>query len=311
MANQEPMVFLKNRFVPASQASIAIYDAGIVLGATVTDMARTFHHRPFRLKDHIDRFYRSARYTRISPPFDQSRMEKVSLELLQANSGLLTKEQELAIVFFMTAGELASYAGLAGSSQEMNPTLCIHSFPVPFESYSHFFTKGAHVITPSIRHYPPQCVDSKIKHRSRMQWWLADQETHQVDPEGITLLLDLDGNVTETGGSNFAIVQQGRVVSPPTRNTLPGVSLLTVTELCKELNIPFEQKDFQVYDVINAQEALLFTTPYCIAPVTRINGLTIGDGEVGGPVFQRLISAWSKRVSLDIAAQVQQQVSIL
>ena len=88
-AGPEPLVFLKDRMVPASQASIAIFDAGIILGATVTDMTRTFHHKPFRLEDHIDRFYRSARYTRIQPPFDRDRMEEISRELVRHNARLL------------------------------------------------------------------------------------------------------------------------------------------------------------------------------------------------------------------------------
>lgn len=303
-ARQEPLVFLKDRMAPASEASIAIYDAGIILGATVTDMTRTFHHEPFRLEDHIDRFLRSARYTRIQPPFGRDRMEEISRELVRHNAKLIRPEQELSLVHFMTAGEIASYSALPGTPKEMAPTLCIHTFPVPFEAFIHLFTEGGHVVTPSIRHYPPQCVDSKIKHRSRMNMWLADHETRQVDPRGITLLLDLDGNVTETSGSNFAIVQDGAVIAPSARNTLQGVSLLTVSELCRDLDILYEQRDFHVYDVMNADEALLLTTPYCMAPVTRINGAAIGDGTAGGPVFHRLIDAWSEKVGLDIVGQI-------
>ena len=79
--------------------------------------------------------------------------------------------------------------------------------------------------------------------------------------------------------------------------------LETVAELCGELGMPFVERDFQVYDVINADEAYLATTPYCLAPVTKINGLPIGDG-APGPLFGRLIAAWNERVGVDIAAQV-------
>ena len=64
------------------------------------------------------------------------------------------------------------------------------------------FMEGAHVVTPSIRHIPPQCVEPKMKNRSRLHWFLADNQTHAVDPKAVTLLLDLDGNVTECAGSN-------------------------------------------------------------------------------------------------------------
>ena len=136
-----------------------------------------------------------------------------------------------------------------------------------------------------------------------MHWWLADQETHLVDPQAVSLCLDLDGNITETSGANFLIAREGTIYSPSPRSILRGISLETVAELCGELQIPFVERDLQVYDVINADEAYLATTPYCLAPVTKINGLPIGAG-VPGPLFARLIAAWSERVGVDIVGQV-------
>ncbi len=298
------VVYLKNRLVPASEASLAIYDAGIVFGASVSEMTRTFNHQPYRLDDHLGRLYRSCRYAAISPPLDQDRMKEVSLEVVAQNASLLADEQDLSLVHFLTPGEIPSYAGSGPSSAPTSPTLCIHTFPLSSQRFTSLFTQGAHVVTPSIRHLPPQCVDPKIKHRSRMYQWLGDQQTHQVDPQAFSLFLDLEGNVTETSGANFAIVRDSKVIAPTFRNSLPGISLLTVRELCSELGIGFEQQDFQVYDVVNADEALLLTTPYCLAPVTRINGSPIGSGEVQGPIFKRLIEAWSHRVNLDIVGQI-------
>jgi branched-chain amino acid aminotransferase len=300
----EPVVYLRGEFVPASQASIAIFDAAVVLGATITDLARTFRHEPFRLKDHVARFYRSCKYARIPPPVAPEETLRLSRELLRRNAELIRADQELAIVWFITPGELSVYAGGAGLGDKMQPTYCMHTFPLPFQLWSRYYTAGVHVVTPSIRHVPPQCVDPKIKCRSRMHWWLADQETHLVDPHAVTLCLDLEGNVTECSGSNFLIVQNGAVVQPSPRNILPGISQQTVRELCQKLDIAYEVRDFQVHDVVNADEAFLASTPYCLAPVTRINGVTIGDGAPGGPVFQRLMSAWSELAGLDIVAQI-------
>lgn len=301
--HQEPKVYIGGQFVPASEAHIAIYDCAVVLGATVTDMARTFSHQPFRLEDHVARFYRSCRYARIAPPIPPEETISVAHELVAQNSALIGRDDELSLVLFITPGELRVYAGGAGGGSGMTPTFCMHTFPLPFHLWSRYFTEGVHVVTPSIRHVPPQCVDPKIKCRSRMHWWLADQETHQVDPAAVTLCLDLQGNVTETSGSNFLIVRDGVVTTPSRRNILWGISLTTVADLCGELKIPFVERDFQVYDVMNAEEAFLSTTPYCIAPVTRINGATIGDGRPG-PVFQRILEAWSNLVSLDIVGQI-------
>ncbi len=301
---QEPCVYLHGEFIPASQASIAIYDAGIVLGATVTDLARTFGHELFRLEDHVARFYRSCKYARIQPRISIEETLRISRELAQRNSELISDTGELALVWFITPGEFSVYAGGAGMAGDMEPTFCMHTFPLPFHIWARNYVDGVHVITPSIRHVPPQCVDPKIKCRSRMHWWLADQETHLVDPTAITLCLDLDGNVTETSGSNFLIVQNGSVVQPSTRNILPGISQQTVREICHERGIGYEVRDFQVHDVMNADEAFLASTPYCLAPVTKINGVMIGDGAAGGPVFQKIMGAWNERAGMDIVKQI-------
>jgi len=174
--------------------------------------------------------------------------------------------------------------------------------------WRHLFAEGAHVVTPSIRHVPPQCVDPKMKQRSRLHWWLADRQTQSVDPRAITLLLDLDGNVTECAGSNFVIIKDGAIISPPPRNILWGISLETVRELAPQLGLDFVTRDFQPYDVVNAEEAWLTTTPYCVAPCTKINHIPIGDGQPG-PWWKKMIAAWSERAGLDIAAQVLAPVS--
>ena len=137
-----------------------------------------------------------------------------------------------------------------------------------------------------------------------MHQWLAGREVAQIDPQAVILFLDLEGNVSECEGSNFLIVRDGCVISPTSRNILGGVSLLTVRELCADLDIPFKEKNIQVYDVMNADEAMLSTTPYCLAPVTKINGAPIGSGEVQGPVFQALMQAWNRRVGVDIVGQI-------
>jgi branched-chain amino acid aminotransferase len=303
MRRAEPLVYFRDGFVPASQARLSIYDLGIVLGATVTDLARTYRHKPFRLDDHLVRFYQSCKYARLMPGFPLARMREISLELIRHNLVGLPSADDLAIVYFITPGENPVYAGSAAGAVFTKPTLCIHTFPLPFSNWADLIRHGAHVVTPSIRHIPPQCVDPKIKCRSRMHWWLADKEAHLVDPKAVTLLLDLEGNVTETSGSNFLIARNGALISPTARNTMRGVSRQNVMELCSRLEIPFIERDFQVHDVVNADEAFLTTTPYGIAPVTRINGIAIAD-QKPGPLFGKLAKAWSKQVGLDILQQI-------
>ena len=228
-------------------------------------------------------------------------------EVVSHNAKLLDAEDEIGLVHFVTAGEIYSrwvYAGSAGrTATRTTPTICAHTFPMPFELWAAKLETGAHLVTPSIRHVPPQCYDPKMKYRSRMHYYLADKEAQLVDPDASALLLDLSGNVTETSGANFLIVEQGTIVSPTLVNTLPGVSRATVIELARELGIPFVEKDIQVHSVMNADEAFTASTPYCVLPVTKINGVTIGSGRPG-PIWKRLIEAWSERVGLNIAQQI-------
>jgi len=299
----ESLVYLNGRLVPASAAHVAIFDAGVVLGATVTEMTRTFRHEAWRLEDHLARLFRSLRYTRMDIGMTLDEFARVSRELVAHNARQIHTQDELGLIHFVTAGEFPVYAGSAGRAPRTTPTVCAHTFPMPFEFWVKKLTLGQHLVTPAIRHVPPQCYDPKMKYRSRMHYYLADQEARLVDPDAAALLLDLQGNITETSGANFLLVDRGAIVSPTTVNTLPGISRAMVIQLAAELGIPFVERDVQVYDVINASEAFTASTPYCLLPVTRINGLTIGDGQPG-PIFQRLLSAWSAAVGLDIAQQI-------
>jgi branched-chain amino acid aminotransferase len=300
---EEPLVFLNNQMVPASQAHIAIYDAGVVLGATVAEQTRTFHKRLWRLDAHLDRLFHSLRYTRMNIGLSKEQLADIAQQLIEHNARLLAEDGELGLVHFVTAGEYPTYASMAGRPARTTPTVCVHTFPLPFELWAKKMLTGAHLVTPAIRHVPPQCYDPKMKYRSRMHFYLADLEARQVDPEASALLLDLAGNVTETSTANFLIVQRGTIVSPPTVNTLPGVSRAMVIELAGKLGIPFQERDLQIYSVMNADEAFLTSTPYCLMPVTKINGVPIGDGKPG-PITRRLLAAWSAEVGLDIEKQI-------
>ena len=167
---------------------------------------------------------------------------------------------------------------LGATLTEMKPTICIHSFP-------------------------PQFIEPKMENRSRLHWFLAAKQSRAVDPRAITLLLALDGNFTGCAGSNLVIVMGNTIISPTTRNILWGVSLQTVKELAPQIGMEFIEKDFQPYDVINADEAWLTTTPYCLAPCTKINNIPIGEGKPG-PRFKEMLHAWSQRVGMDIEDQV-------
>lgn len=300
---KEPKVYLDGSFVPASEAAIPYYDKGVIMGATVTEMTRTYQGRLFRLGDHLDRLFASLAYTAIDPPIGRDEFEEVSIRLTEGNLELVEPGTELGLIHFVTAGKVELYAGRKLEEHEKAPTVCLHTFPLDFSLYAPAMRDGYHVVTPSIRHIPPVCIDPKIKYRSRLHWHLAENQTRLVDPASTPLLLDLGGNITECAGANILLVKDGAILSPTLRNILPGVSRKVVIELAAELGIPFREQDLQVYDVVNADEAILSSTPFGLCPATKVNGRPIKDGRPG-PVWRELMGAWSELVGLDAVGQV-------
>ena len=137
---------------------------------------------------------------------------------------------------------------------------------------------------------------------------LAEMEVKLVDNEAQGIILDIHGNVGENKGGNIFAVSGGQLRTPTAENCLAGISRETVLELAGQLGIPAREMQLQPYDLYTADEVFFTSTPYCIMPATRFNGLPVGDGEVG-PVTRRLLAAWSDLVGVDIADQARQQMA--
>lgn len=296
----EPLAYLNGQVVPQSQAAIPLHDAGFIYGATVTDLARTFKFRPFRFADHFTRFRQSCKSAQIPLAIDDEELGQLANHLVTRNSDLLRPGQDLALVMFATPGPINYYAGVEAAG-ELGPTLGMHTFPLPFARYVRLLREGARLMVPSIRQVPRDCVDPRIKQRSRMHWWLAEQEAYRADPGSMALLLDGDGYVTETASTNLAIVSKGMVLTPPRTSVLAGVSLQMVEELCGEMGRRFEERPLTVDDCLNCEEAFVTCTTYCLAAVSKINGVSIPSP---GPTYLRLVEAWNQRVGFDVHHQI-------
>lgn len=299
------LVYLNGEYVPAHEAKISIFDAAVMLGDTVTESTRTFAHKPFKLAEHIDRLYKSLKVTRINPGLTPTEMYDLSLQVLETNLPKVTPQMDLWLVHNISRGLFV--AGADPTKQRSQATIIIHTAPLILTDWVRFYTEGCHAVTPFSRAVPPEALDARIKNRSRMAYTLAEMEVKLVDPQAQSILLDIHGNVAENKGGNFFIYSEGVLKTPQARSALAGISRATVLELATQLNIPVQVTDFQPYDIYTADEAFFTSTPYCIMPATKFNGLPVGDGQVG-PVTKRLLQAWSDLVGVDIIAQAQQQV---
>lgn len=293
-----PLAYLSGRYLPQDEARLPLHDAGFVWGATITDLCRTFRHRLFRLSDHLARFRNSCKLARVPVLHTDEELTDIAENLIEKNARRIGVEDDLALVMFATPGPIGYYLG---QKEQGPPTLGMHTFPLPFERYRRLLEEGAKLVVPPTRHVPASSVDPRIKQRSRLFWWIAEQEANEVDPEANALLLDENGFVTETATANLLLVKNGRVMTPWRGRILGGVSLLVAAELCRELGIPFDEADVSLPDSRETDEAMLTNTAYCLAPVKSIHKREL---TCPGPVFERLLAAWSQRVGVDIRSQI-------
>jgi branched-chain amino acid aminotransferase len=297
----EPLAYLCGRFLPVGEASLSVADAGLVFAATVTDFCRTFGHRLFRWEDHLARFRRDAGACFIPLLASDEELTVAALHLVEHNAGLLPPGGELALVSFATPGPLGTYAGAAG--QTGPPTVCLHTFPLPFARYRPFFTEGVRLALAGAHGRgagdlaPPQ-----VKHRGRLHWWRADHLLRQRGlPPGTLALLCDDAGLTETAIGNLLVVRGGVVHTPPAGHVLEGISLRVVRELCAEVGVGFVEEPLSPADLAGADEAMLCGTAFCLAGVRWFEGQVL---PWPGPLTRRLLAAWSAKVGLDIAGQM-------
>ncbi len=277
----------------------------MLLGDTVTESTRTFAHKPFKLEAHVDRLFKSLKVTRIDPGCDAAAMVRITREVLEANLPFYAAHDDCWLVHNISRG--LSVAGPDPTVQRGPATVMIYTLPMDLRGWAAFYQRGCHAVTPSSRIIPSQSLDARIKNRSRMAYTLAEQEVKLVARDAQGILLDVDGNVAENKGGNVFLVADGRLKTPDASNCLAGISRETVFELAARLGVPICETRLQPYDLYTADEVFFTSTPYCIMPATRFNGLPVGDGTVG-PVTRQLLSAWSTLVGVDIVQQALDQL---
>ncbi|WDR06216.1 aminotransferase class IV [Devosia rhodophyticola] len=301
---EERQVYISGKMVPESQARISIFDSAVMLGDTVTESTRTFGHVPFKLEEHIERLYKSFKVTRIDPQCTADTMLKITQDVLAANLGLMGPGDDCWIVHNVSRG--LAIAGADPTVQLGSATVMIFTQAMNLLPWADYYTGGCHAVTPMSRAVPSQSLDARIKNRSRMAYTLAEMEAKLVDPLAQSVILDVHGNVAENKGGNIFLVSDGVLKTPTTANCLAGLSRQVALDLARDLGIPAVETILQPYDLATADEVFFTSTPYCIMPATRFNGMLVGDGTVG-PITKRLLQAWSELVGLDIAGQAQAQ----
>lgn len=305
MSSTGRKVYFNGKFIPESEAKISIYDSALMFGDMVFEMTRSFNGKQFKLKEHIDRLFVGLAILRIPIGMTKAEMEDACYKTMDANKDAFAKDDEHRLLIDVSRGLLGIYEGIAGV--EKGPNVVIADFPLKWTvaSMGHLFDSGINAVITSQRAIPSWLMDPKIKNRSRLFYLMANIEASQLSGDNNwALLLDPDGFIAEGTGDNFFIVKEGVIYTPEGRNILRGISRqYVISELGPELDMEVIEKNIEPYDVYTADEAFMTGTPFCMLPVTSLNGIAIGEGRVG-EIFLKLINKWSKNVGVDIQGQI-------
>jgi len=297
----ESLAFLNGQFVPTSQALLPVYDGGFVQGTTVAEQLRTFGGQLFRLGEHIDRLFHSLSIVDVDPGMTRPEFVSAADALVRHNFPLLQAGDDLGLAMFVTPGPYAAMVKAAPRA-----TVCLHSFPLRFGQWAAKYAQGEMLATTDIRQVPENCWPPELKCRSRMHYFLADQQARRLHPGSRAIMLDAAGFVVEATTANIVLYRYDQgLILPPAEKVLPGISQAELLSVAADLEIPSIHREIRPADIADADEVFLTSTSPCMLPVTKLNGQPIATGQPG-PIFAACIASWSERVGLDIVEQARQ-----
>ena len=293
------VAYFNGRIVPEREVVLPFRDRGFKYGDAAFDMTRTFHGRPFKLEEHIDRFYRSLRYLRIDPGLRPAEMVSISEEVLERNRHFLTPDTDYWLGQRVSRGVDA--VGDEGW-EHTGPNVIVECIPLPLKARARLFRDGIDIVVPPTRRVSPDMLSPRAKTHNYLNLILADLDAKAQDKEAWSVLLDAQGHLAEGIGSNIFVVKDGAVLTPHERWVLPGISRATVIRLCRGQGIECREADLDLFDAATADEIFMTSTSLCVCPVRSIGGRPL-PGPLPGPVTRRISAAYANEVDCDFVAQ--------
>lgn len=296
-------VYFNGEFVPESEARVSIFDSALMYGDMAFEMTRTFNHKPFHLREHLERLYGSLRLLEIDCGLTIDEMERATLQTLEKNISTESADVDWQIMHDVSRGLLPLYG--TAFSGEICPTVSINCWPLITHMgvFAAKYESGVDVMIPAQQTLPAHLVDLKAKTRSRMHYRLAEFQAQRAGG-ALPLLMDTDGFLAEGSGWNVFLVRDGVLLTPEPRNILLGVSRRATIELAKQIGIEVQETNLGRYEALMADEMFCTATTYSLVHIRSFEGQTVGDG-TAGPVFQKLMAAWQEHVGVDFVAQAQ------
>ncbi|HOW27242.1 MAG TPA: branched-chain-amino-acid transaminase [Elusimicrobiota bacterium] len=276
------LIYINGKLIPKKEAVISVFDHGLLYGDGVFEGIRAYNGRVFRLKEHLDRLYSSARAIVLKIPMTPDEMQKAVLETLRANN---LRDAYIRLVVTRGVGDLGLDPRKCPRATVIIITDSITLYPKAL------YEKGLSVAIASTRRNIPEALNANIKSLNYLNNILAKIEANLANtPEAI--MLNAEGMVAECTGDNIFYVKGKHLVTPPTAaGALNGITRHCVMQLASKVGLTAEEKLFTSYDLYTADEVFLTGTAAEVIPVVKIDSRPIGDGKPGR-YTQKLIATY-------------------
>lgn len=272
-------IYIDGEFYDKENAKISVFDHGLLYGDGVFEGIRFYNGRVFRLDEHIDRLFDSARAIALNIGLEKSAVIEATLETIRQNN---LQDGYIRLVVTRGVGDLG-----------LNPMLCPKASMFIIASKITLYSadkyeNGLDVVTCSTRRIPHGALSPMVKSLNYLNNVMAKIEAQNAGA-GEGLMLNEQGFVSECTGDNIFIIKNGVISTPPiAAGALAGVTRAVVFELAAELGIPIREPMMTRYDIFTADECFLTGTAAEVIPAVKLDTRLIGDGKPG-PITQRLI----------------------
>lgn len=275
--NRDLIVNIDGKLVHRDQAGISPFDSAVQGGDAVWEGLRVYDGRIFRLIEHLERLRSSA----LALAFAEIPSHEAIIEQVKRTLAANRMRDGVHIRLTLTRGVKVT-SGMDPRLNRSGPTLIVlaeHKPPV-------YDPRGITLVTSTIRRPPPDSLDPKIHHCNLIPSILAKIQANVAGADD-ALMLDARGFVAETNATHVFLIARGEVVTGRTLACPEGITRAVVLQLCRASGIPCDERDVSLTEVYRADEVFCTGTMGELAPVTRVDGRTIGDGATG-PMTQRL-----------------------
>jgi branched-chain amino acid aminotransferase len=286
------MIYIDGQlFRDRADAKISVYDHGLLYGDGVFEGIRVYRGRAFRLKEHLDRLFASARAIRLEIPETEGRITELIADMIDDDG---RREAYIRLVATRGAGDLG-----------VNPQKCPRpSLIIILDDISLYpkelYERGIRLCTSSWRRPPADCVNPRVKSLNYLNNVLAKVEANDRGCHE-ALILNKEGLVSECTADNIFYVAAGRLCTPDlSAGALAGVTRGAVLELAVELGIPAFERQVNIFDLYAADECFLTGTGAELVPAVEIDGRVIGSGRPG-PVTARIREGFARIIERESA----------